>query len=465
MDPVLWLGSQQQYLDYTSRMESLQAALRAGTLSYAWDDEDEDPQNFTLFGNVAVVDVTGTLTNDDSWWTRWSGDTSYNQIRRGLLEAFQHSEASCCILNLDSGGGTPNGLDDVGALIQQLTSAGFLVYGYTGGYATSACYWLMSACEKRYSGETATLGSIGVITVHLDRTKMYQQAGIKPTVVRSGAKKALGNPMEKLSAEAEQAIQDHSDALHKVFIRRVAEYTGMSEQFVRDNWADGRTWVGQEAKDAGLIHGVSTLDNLIASLQAEFTQRQNGKDTTMKKRTVLTAEQQAALAAGAVIPGLSGATGEENTTPAEASTDPNTPEPATNAESSATPASEPGGSELTNFLRTELSDSRKEAANLTAQLSEANAKIAAFEATHEPMMAVVSGSIRNMQVALTGAAVPTTGMSAQTLLDQHAVLSSTFKAKFPVGGVASLLTDDSDDPQPSAGIPGLMMARTNANKI
>jgi len=473
METTLWLGSLSSYTEYLARREALNASLLAGSISASAMEDSDPPEHFTLFGNVAVIDVTGTLTNEDSWYSRWCGDTSYNQIRRALFEAYVNPSALAAIINWDTPGGTPNGLSDMGNLIRQFTAMGFPIDGYTGGQATSAGYWGMSACRRLYAGEVATVGSIGVITVHKDYTEMLKQDGIKATVIRSGDKKALGTPVEKLNDTARQSLQEHSDILHRVFSDRVAQYRKLSPEFVWENWADGSTWVGQKAADAGLIDRVTSLDDLIMAVQKEIDKRnQSGKDTNYmanKNTPRLTAQQQAAILAGAdvetvlsieqqhEIETVSDGTRPASEAPAEA------PAPTTEApESDAEPAKAPE-SELVAFLRTSLSEKDKEILALTTQLNEANTKVAAFQATHEPMKKLVGLSIQKMQIALGGTPMDMSELPAETLLTQHERTLVTFSAKFRVGGVSAVQAED--ETTKDAAAVGLNPARLQQNSF
>ncbi|WP_019865144.1 S49 family peptidase [Methylovulum miyakonense] len=463
MEATHWLGSLQQYNDYVARQEGLNAALLSGSITS--DSLSSDPpEYFTLFGNVAVIDVTGVLTNDDSWRTWYFGDTSYNQIRRALFEAYAHTDAASCVINFDTGGGTPNGLSDLGNLIRQLTSMGFPIDGYTGGHATSAGYWAMSSCRNLYAGEVATVGSIGVITIHKDYSENLRQNGVKPTVIRSGDKKALGTPYEKLSDEAKAQIQEHSDVLHRVFSDRVAQYRGISSDFVWTNWANGQTWVGQQAKDAGLVDDVTTLDGLIATLQSQLDKKSNGKETTyMSKipRPAMTEQQQAALLAGAdpaVVLGTEAAAALAAETAAESSLEDSQTE---NTES-ALVVGTIGESEVVTFLKAELAAKDSKILELTSQLAEASNAVAKFEATHQPMKDIIHLSLQKMQVAMGGTPIDMSELPAETLLAQHAKTTTTFMSKFKVGGVAAVESEETDE---SSGPPVLDQARLQQNSF
>jgi hypothetical protein len=61
-------------------------------------------------------------------------------------------------------------------------------------------------------------------------------------------------------------MQNQVDYLYSLFVADVASNRGVSVEKVLTDMADGRVFIGQQAIDAGLVDGVSTLDDVIASL-------------------------------------------------------------------------------------------------------------------------------------------------------------------------------------------------------
>jgi len=440
MDNELWLGSLSLYQSLLSQQEAVSAAMLAG--SFAENENQDPPEHFTLFGNVAVIDVTGTLTNDDSWWNSFIGNTSYNAIRRALIEAATHSDVKAIVMNIDSGGGTPNGLADVGDMVRQITAAGIPVHSYSGGIMASAAYWLGSAGVKVHAGETADIGSIGVISIHKEYTDMFKKDGVKVTVFRAGDEKALSNPYEKLSDKAKESIQSQLDALYDVFINRVAEYRGVSPQFVREHMADGREFIGQQALDAGLVDDITTLDDLITGLQSKID-KTAGKETSMAKQStrVLTQAQRDAMMEGASTEAalaIAPAEGEVLEDPAQDEAELAT-ETEVALETTPSPAHE---TELVTFLRAELAAKTQEVVNLNTQLNSANTEVANLKAVHDPLKKLVATSISRMQVGLGAPMMDMSDMPAEVILAQHAKVTEVFCKKFPVGGIAAITAEE-----------------------
>ena len=450
MEYELWLGSLALYHSWMQRREAIPAAISAGTWADNEDDEDDEdddgPVNFTLFGNVAVIDIKGALTNDDSWYTRYCGDTSYNQIRRALVEAYTHPSVKAILCNIDSGGGAVSGLSDVGDMMRQISKSGMPVHCYSDGQMCSAAYWLGSAGDKVGCSETATLGSIGVIAIHRDITGMLKQDGIKATVIRAGSEKALSNPFEPLSKKAEESMQSKLDAMYEVFTEHIAYYRNVPHQYVLDNMANGREFVGKQALEAGLADKIISLDTLIADLQSTIDKQ--GKDTEMKRKTgqtvSLSAVQQAALLEGVPLESLESVQTTETTSAETPATETTETSASANPEPLVAQTSVTAESDIVVFMRSELNDKNKEVITLSTKLAALEAKVSTFESVEGPMKKIVADSISRMQIVLGGSSLMDLSvMDTTLLLALHAKTTETFKAKLPVGGVAAITPDES----------------------
>ena len=457
MDTILWLGSLSLYQEYIARREAVD---NASLLSYAEQDTGST-YNFELLGNIGVIDVTNTLTNDDSIFTALMGDTSYNQIRRGLIEAFSNPDVHAILLNIDSGGGTPAGLDDIARLVKQVTAAGKPVYSYSGGTMASAAYYLGAAAAKVYAGEMATVGSIGVLSIHKDMSAMYNKDGIDVTVFRSGTEKALSNPYEKLTLQAKEVIQERMDTLYNVFVNTVAEFRHVSPETVLNNMANGREFIGRQALDAGLIDGVMPLDSLIAQLQSAIDTNIH-KEITMRKKTtpVLSSAQLDMVMEGVAMEDAL------ELAPSEVPTEVQAAEQEVEEVvelSIGSYLAEPSET-IQSYLQSELSAKTSEVILLSTKVAEMEKEITTLKAVHDPMKELVAMSITRMQIGLGAPTMDFSSMPAELLLAQHAKIREVFCNKMPVGGMAAIQVDE-DEPTVSPSVDQSYKTRLHQNRI
>jgi len=133
----------------------------------------------------------------------------------------------------------------------------------------SAAYWIGSAADAVYiSGDTSQVGSIGVVAAHMDISKAEEMIGVKTTEITAGKYKRIASRHAPLSQEGRQTMQEMVDYVYSAFVGDVAKHRGVSEEQVLEQMADGRIFFGRQAVNAGLVDGVSTMEELIGKLSA-----------------------------------------------------------------------------------------------------------------------------------------------------------------------------------------------------
>jgi len=317
--------------------------------------------------------------------------------------------------------------DDTAQLISRINAVKPVVT-YTGSMMGSAALWLGSSSSYAVAGKTAIVGSLGVIMVHLDHSRRLADAGVKPTVIRAGSEKALASPYEPLSEKAQAGLQSQADILYGVFLNHVASSRGVSATNGDKKFGQGRTFIGQQAVDVGLVDKLGTYEDAFAKAQAMRPSKKKGgmqadallcppsatalsdnpehiEGTTMPQP--LTDEALAAMAAGVEI---------------EAQTSDENP-----------PAVEPAVDHAA-VLAALTATHETALAALTAQHETA---LAAANARQEKFVEIARNSVKTMGIHFGVKADAVAAMDADQVLAEHTRLADLFKAKFKVGGVAA----------------------------
>ena len=226
---------------------------------------------FKMEGNIAVIKVAGSLNMNCHYPPYCS---SYTVIKEQIKAAVADYSVRSILLEIDSPGGTVSGCDDLATAVADADKRK-PVYAYSSSQSTSAAYWVGSSARYFAAGKTADIGSIGVIMVHLDWTSAYEESGIKPTVFRAGEFKALGNHLESLSEKAKESLQSHLDQTCNIFINAVAGNRNKLKISNKNEWAEGRVFLGEDAKTIGLIDCVCTRDQLTSHILKEASMDAN----------------------------------------------------------------------------------------------------------------------------------------------------------------------------------------------
>lgn len=232
-------------------------------------------QGYETIDGVAVVPVDGVMSKRMNLFSKISGGASTEMIARDFRAALADPAVHAIILRIDSPGGSVDGTMELAQMIYAARGQKPIV-ALADGMAASAAYWVASAADHVYvSSATTAVGSIGVVATHVDYSESEKSAGIRVTEIYAGQFKRIASEHKPLSAEGRQYMQDTVDHLYSIFVTEVAKHRGSDPETVHKNMADGRIFIGQQAIDAGLVDGVSTLDQLIADMGAsQIAERQ-----------------------------------------------------------------------------------------------------------------------------------------------------------------------------------------------
>jgi capsid assembly protease len=428
-----------------------------------------------------VVTISGALNNTDSWLNEYRNASGYPEIREALIHAAKDPEVVEILLDIKSGGGAVSGVTDTADLIRMVDTKVKPVHAFSDGMIASAAYWLGSSARKLTIGKVTEAGSVGVITVHQEYTKMLEEAGITPTVIRAGKYKALGTPYEKLSDLAQGTIQAQLDQLYGVFIEHVADRRGVSVEQFDKSMGQGRVFIGQDAVDVGLVDAVSTFDAVVSDLQRGIDSRKEqpkyganfSKGNLVKN--ALTEQDIAAMASGAAqtaagAPVVSegagsgagslpeGESGGEDTAAGEASA---------SSEGSAqedAPALATANAQVA-LLKDQLAQANDKIVELQVQAREVGASLAPLRASLDAMRPVVQKSVANLRVAMGGSAAGVEALDDGALLAEHGSLAASFTNKFKVGGVAAVSSGESTEKKGAAeGFDAARAARIRSTR-
>ncbi|MDR0477667.1 MAG: S49 family peptidase [Desulfobulbaceae bacterium] len=250
--------------DQAQPVPAQSAALRSAS-------SDGQPASYTLHDDVAVIDAQGVIHRKGGSISFWGMTFSWNgqdTIRAAILAAMADPAVKAVLLSFDSPGGVAAGTKELADFIA--TQDAKPIYAYADGLCASAAYWLAAATGRVFAPQTATVGSIGVIAAHVDRSGLNAAIGIRVTYMTAGTWKAAGNPDSPLSAADQAYFQETLATLHEVFRSDVAARMAVDAADPKA-WGDGQCFLAGKALELGLVSGIVTdRAELIARIHKEI---------------------------------------------------------------------------------------------------------------------------------------------------------------------------------------------------
>lgn len=211
-------------------------------------------------GNVAVININGTIFPTCSKFEKMLGAVSCKEIR-GAIKQAKASNCENVIFNINSCGGVVQGVEETAKAIQSLNKVKD-TYTYCEDTMASAAYWIGAQAKNIITSESAIVGSIGVYLSILTMEKNLAMNGIEANVIQAGKYKTLGIACKDLSDEEKQYLQEGVNATYEQFKNAI------SSRNLSDETMQGEVYEAKDAEDLNLIDGIQDdLDELIAFLQ------------------------------------------------------------------------------------------------------------------------------------------------------------------------------------------------------
>ncbi|EPY01389.1 S49 family peptidase [Magnetospirillum fulvum] len=227
----------------------------------------DDGKAYRVQGGVAIIPVTGDLVHDLGSLDPWCGMTGYDGIITKLDLAEADPAVQGALLYVDSPGGEVTQCAVCGDRIRDFQAAKPLRTVYADAGYSAAC-WLGSQGGRVYAPRTGGTGSIGVITLHADLSRAYDEAGITVTVLSAGAHKGDGHPYAPLPKAVASEIVAELESLRGYFAAAVAAGRDLDLDDVLAT--EARCLSADEALELGLIDEIMNPDDALAVFIADL---------------------------------------------------------------------------------------------------------------------------------------------------------------------------------------------------
>lgn len=210
---------------------------------------------------IAVVAVTGVMTRHGGWFAAGTA-----AIGRQLRKLDANASVGQIILDVDSPGGSVMGTPELSDIIYGIRQRGQTrIIAVADPLMASAAIWTATAAEKVYSLGSGVVGSIGVISMYVEYSKMLAEQGVTITIERTPENKARFSSSESLTEAMRETMIQRNRAAYGDFLTAMARNRGVEVSDVESKFGGGEVMSTSQAIKAGLIDGVATIDEIIAS--------------------------------------------------------------------------------------------------------------------------------------------------------------------------------------------------------
>lgn len=230
---------------------------------------------------VAVVQVVGTLANRVDSIDAMSGLSGYETLGEEIERLAADPSVHGILLEVDSFGGEAAGCFDLADRIHRARESK-PIFGVANQFAMSAGYAILSQCSRVFVPQSGEVGSIGVVTTHMDLSGAAEKEGVRVTHVHAGAHKVDLSPFRALSTEARDRLQADVAQIYDQFVAAVGRGRGAALPEAKARATEALTFIGEKAVAAGLADEVGDKAAALSALFAEVEDRRMDKELAEK---------------------------------------------------------------------------------------------------------------------------------------------------------------------------------------
>jgi protease IV len=219
---------------------------------------------------VALVEADGLLQNARPSSLLGVGDENPVALFTAKLNAAANDSAvRAVVLRINSPGGTVGASEIMYNEVRRFREqSGKPVIAAMMDVAASGGYYVACATDKIYAQPSTITGSIGVIMLLPNFSGTMQKIGMEMNVIKSGPLKDTGSPFREMNEQDRAVLQGLNSGMYDRFLSVVAwSRKDIPAERLR-TLADGRVYLGTQAKENGLVDELGTLRDAIACAKA-----------------------------------------------------------------------------------------------------------------------------------------------------------------------------------------------------
>jgi len=202
--------------------------------------------------HIARIVIDGTISSD-------------SQRRAIFNDLAENENISAVIVQINSPGGTTAGGEELYEGLSRIR-ANKPVVSVINELGASAAYMTAVGSDRIFARRLSIVGSIGVLVMHLDASKLFETIGLDYDKVSTGPLKAEPDIDEPMADDVRASYQSLVDDSFDWFVDIVADRRALERSKVL-RLADGRVLTGRQALSEGLIDAIGDETDALAWLK------------------------------------------------------------------------------------------------------------------------------------------------------------------------------------------------------
>ena len=214
---------------------------------------------------IAVIYAEGAII-DDSTANDNTISIAPDNIAIKLEKALETKNLKGIVLRVNSPGGSALASE---IIYQTLLKAGVPIYVSMSETAASGGYYISMAGNKVFADNATITGSIGVVSMIPKFYNAQNKYGVTANSISKGKYSDMYNPFTPLTEETKTKISESMLSTYKEFKSRVSANRKLNDATL-ENYAQGKIWLGDEAKNIKLVDEIGGLEDTINAMAKDL---------------------------------------------------------------------------------------------------------------------------------------------------------------------------------------------------
>ena len=214
---------------------------------------------------IAVIYAEGAII-DDSTANDNTISIAPDNIAIKLEKALETKNLKGIVLRVNSPGGSALASE---IIYQTLLKAGVPIYVSMSETAASGGYYISMSGNKVFADNATITGSIGVVSMIPKFYNAQNKYGVTANSISKGKYSDMYNPFTPLTEETKTKISESMLSTYKEFKSRVSASRKIDDTIL-ENYAQGKIWLGDEAKNIKLVDEIGGLEDAINAMAKDL---------------------------------------------------------------------------------------------------------------------------------------------------------------------------------------------------
>ena len=214
---------------------------------------------------IAVIYAEGSIIDSSAGNDR-TISISPDSISTKLEKALRTKNLKGIVLRVNSPGGSALASE---VIYQALLKTNVPIYVSMSETAASGGYYISMAGKKVFADNATITGSIGVVSMMPKFYNAQNKYGVTANTISKGKYSDMYNPFTPLSEESKAKISESMLSTYKEFKSRVTASRKIDDAAL-ENYAQGKIWLGDEAKNIKLVDEIGGLEDTIKAMAKDL---------------------------------------------------------------------------------------------------------------------------------------------------------------------------------------------------